>query len=189
MVKPFLFAKVPQIIFRIGGISALPDQISSRGRRLALVTGKNSFTGSSAAEKLFDDLEKKKIDCHVISIHGEPSPDDIDNAVYALNDKSIDVVAGVGGGSVIDAGKAISAMINRSESVVRFLEGVGDLEHPGTKLPYIALPTTSGTGSEATKNAVISKIGINGFKKSLRHDNFVPDLSIVDPELTLRLPV
>ena len=188
MVKPFLFAKVPQIIFRNGGISALPDQITSRGRKLALVTGKNSFTGSPAAEKLFDDLKKKKIDCHVISIHGEPSPEDIDNAVNALNDKGIDVVAGVGGGSVLDAGKAISAMISRSESIVRFLEGVGEMEHPGTKLPYIAIPTTSGTGSEATKNAVISKIGINGFKKSLRHDNFVPDLALIDPGLTINCP-
>ena len=188
MVKPFLFAKVPQIIFRIGGLAALPDNILSRGRKLALVTGKNSFTASPAAEKLFDDLKKKKIDFYVISIHGEPSPDDIDNAVNALNDKGIDVVAGIGGGSVLDAGKAISAMIGRSESVVRFLEGVGDMEHPGTKLPFIAIPTTSGTGSEATKNAVISQIGINGFKKSLRHDNFVPDLAIVDPELTLNCP-
>jgi alcohol dehydrogenase class IV len=188
MVKPFQFAKVPQIIFRKGGLAALPDHIISRGRKLALVTGKNSFAGSLASERLFDDLKKKKIEFHVISIHGEPSPDDIDNSVNALNDKGIDAVAGIGGGSVIDAGKAISAMINRSESVVRFLEGVGNMEHPGSKLPFIALPTTSGTGSEATKNAVISRIGINGFKKSLRHDNFVPDLAIVDPELTLSCP-
>jgi alcohol dehydrogenase class IV len=188
MVNPFLFAKVPQIIFRNGGISALPDQVNSRGKLLALVTGKNSFNSSPAGEKLFDDLRKRKITCHVISIHGEPSPEDIDNSVSVLNDKGINVVAGIGGGSVLDAGKAISAMINRSESVVRFLEGVGDMEHPGTKLPFIALPTTAGTGSEATKNAVISRIGINGFKKSLRHENFVPDLAIVDPELTLNCP-
>jgi alcohol dehydrogenase class IV len=188
MVKPFQFARVPKILFKNGIIAELPDYIKLFGDNLALVTGKNSFIHSVQAEKLFRDFEKNDICYHIISVPGEPSPDNIDLAVKMLNSEGINIVVGIGGGSVLDAGKAISAMMYKSESVARFLEGIGDMEHPGTKLPYIAIPTTSGTGSEATKNAVISQIGENGYKKSLRHDNFVPDFAFVDPELTLHCP-
>jgi len=188
MLKPFKFAGIPKIHFKNGIISDLPRLVTSYGCKIILVTGKSSFVESIKAEKLFDDFETAGIEYHLISIHGEPSPEDIDIAVKKFNNKDINLVVGIGGGSVLDAGKAISAMINKSESVVEFLEGVGTKDHPGTKLPFIAIPTTSGTGSEATKNAVISQIGSDGFKKSLRHDNFVPDIALVDPELTLPCP-
>jgi alcohol dehydrogenase class IV len=188
MVKPFQFARVPEIIFGNGKISSLPDYVQMYGDRIALVTGKGSFINSIHGEKLLHDLTIKNISYKLISIPGEPSPDDIDNSVNTLNNEGIEVVVGIGGGSVMDAGKAIAAMMFKPESVVRFLEGVGDMQHPGSRLPFIAIPTTSGTGSEATKNAVISKIGINGYKKSLRHDNFVPDLALIDPQLTLNCP-
>ena len=84
----------------------------------------------------------------MVSIRGEPSPENIDQAVNRLTHEDIQLVIGIGGGSVLDAGKAISAMMYKSESVTEFLEGVGKLEHPGTKLPFIAIPTTSGTGRE-----------------------------------------
>ena len=83
----------------------------------------------------------------------------------------------------------LSAMIPLDEPVHDYLEGVGTgKEHPGTKVPFIAVPTTAGTGSEATKNAVLSRPGRGGFKKSMRHDSFIPDVALVDPVLTLTCP-
>jgi alcohol dehydrogenase class IV len=185
MVKPFQFSRLPKIYFKRGIIAELPSFICSYGKKIILVTGKSSFTNSAYSGRLFNDFKKKDIEYSVLSVPGEPSPEIIDNAIKEFKNKSSNLVVGIGGGSVIDAGKAISAMMNRTESVVEFLEGVGTREHPGTKLPYIAVPTTSGTGSETTKNAVISRVGRNGFKRSLRHENFVPDIALVDPELTL----
>jgi alcohol dehydrogenase class IV len=188
MVKPFQFARVPKIFFKNGIIADLPGIVKSYGKAIILVTGKNSFIQSRQAQNLLKDFEKEGIGFHLLAISGEPSPDIIDQAVKKLNSEKINLVIGIGGGSVLDAGKAISAMMYKSESVVNFLEGVGIIDHPGTKLPYIAIPTTSGTGSEATKNAVISQIGKKGFKKSLRHDNFVPEIALIDPQLTIQCP-
>jgi alcohol dehydrogenase class IV len=188
MVKPFQFARLPKILFKSGIITDLPGIARSYGNNIMLITGKNSFIQSRQAGNLFNGFEKGGIGYHIIAISGEPSPDIIDQTVKSYNNEDINLVVGIGGGSVLDAGKAISAMMYKSESVMEFLEGVGTKDHPGTRLPYIAIPTTSGTGSEATKNAVISQTGKNGFKRSLRHDNFVPDIALVDPELTLHCP-
>ncbi|MEI6050420.1 MAG: iron-containing alcohol dehydrogenase [Bacteroidota bacterium] len=188
MVKPFQFARIPKIYFGPGKITDLLQIIKLFGSRIILVTGKKSFINSRNYDSLLNLFFDNGILYRSVIIAGEPSPDIIDQAVKKFDGDDIQLVVGIGGGSVIDAGKAISAMINKSESVFEFLEGVGKKDHPGTKLPFIAIPTTSGTGSEATKNAVISRIGEKGFKKSLRHDNLVPDIAIVDPELTLQCP-
>src|SRR5450759_8097 len=188
MVKPFQFSRLPRIYFKNGIINELASMVHLYGRKIILVTGKNSFLNSRQSEKLFHEFDKSGTGYQVLSVPGEPSPDIIDKAVRKFSNEDINLVIGIGGGSVLDAGKAISAMLYRSESVVEFLEGIGNKEHPGTRLPFIAVPTTSGTGSEATKNAVISQIVKNGFKRSLRNDNFVPDIALVDPELTLQCP-
>ena len=188
MVNPFRLARIPQVLFRTGAINDLSAIAAGYGNSLALVTGARSFAASRYSEHLLDQLTARGINIHHVTVAGEPSPAMIDEAVARLKGRPVSLVVGIGGGSVMDAGKAISAMLTADGSVTDYLEVVGNREHPGTKVPFIAVPTTSGTGSEATKNAVISQVGKEGFKRSLRHDNFVPDLAIVDPELTLECP-
>lgn len=188
MVRPFQLAQAPKIIFGKGTIAELTGQAKFFGNEVLLVTGAHSFTGSRHGEYLLHTFALTGIHYHQVIIPGEPTPEMIDQAVIRHSGANIGLVVAIGGGSVLDAGKAISAMLGRTESVIDFLEGVGTKDHPGNKVPFIAVPTTSGTGSEATKNAVISRVGAHGFKKSLRHDNFVPNVAIIDLELTLHLP-
>jgi alcohol dehydrogenase class IV len=188
MVKSFQFAALPKIYFRNGKLADLPDLIKTYGRTIILVTGKRSFLESEKGSELLNKLNAEGISFDHVTITSEPSPEIIDQTVSVTGSKDIDAVVAVGGGSVLDAGKAISAMLHKTGSVTDYLEFVGKKVHQGTKIPFIAVPTTSGTGSEATKNAVISRIGKNGFKRSLRHDNFVPDIALIDPELTLKCP-
>jgi len=188
MVNQFQFSRLPLIYFGQGNIKLLPGLVRRYGTVIILVTDNKSFINSPYAVELFDIFRKMEIQYLHINVPGEPTPEMIDRAVEKFNNSPVDAVVSIGGGSVIDAGKAISAMMYKQEPVKDYLEGVGTKEHPGTKLPFIALPTTSGTGSEATKNSVISQVGKDGFKKSLRHENFVPDIAIVDPELTFSCP-
>jgi alcohol dehydrogenase class IV len=188
MVKPFHFAKLPLIFFGCGKRSELPGLIRQSGTRIILVTGGHSLINTELGKTLLDSFREKNINNHHIVIESEPYPRIIDDAVRGSRDFKPDVIVAIGGGSVMDTGKSISAMINVKNSVIDYLEGVGNKVHPGTKIPFIAVPTTSGTGSEATNNAVISQIGKDGFKKSLRHNNFVPDIALIDPEFTLSCP-
>lgn len=188
MIKPFRFSGTPDIIFRQGSLFELPSIVTGFGRSVLLVTGRSSFLSTTRASELLLNFESESIKYKIINVNGEPSPNLIDDVVKEFITEKIDVVISAGGGSVIDAGKAISAMMYRKESVKEYLEGIGTAKHPGTKIPFIAIPTTSGTGSEATTNAVLSKIGPDGFKRSIRHRNFVPDIALIDPELTINCP-
>ncbi|MBU1343817.1 MAG: iron-containing alcohol dehydrogenase [Proteobacteria bacterium] len=188
MLTPFTFNSNPGLIFGNGTFGKLPETIKRYGKRVLLITGSRSFQNSKHHDFLLSEFKKSGIQSTSVSLEQEPSPEWVDKIVLAHKDVPLDVIAAIGGGSVIDAGKAVSAMLSREDSVFDYLEGVGTKTHNGEKLPFIAIPTTAGTGSEATKNAVLSRIGPHGFKKSLRHDNFVPNVAIVDPLLTLSCP-
>jgi alcohol dehydrogenase class IV len=188
MIDPFSFATTPQLHFGVGKISSLFASIKIHGDRPLLITGAHSFISSPVGITVMEKLSASRELLHYV-VTKEPDPGVVDNAVRKFAGDPPDIVVAIGGGSVLDAGKAISAMLKVNEPVKNYLEGVGTKSsHPGIKIPFIAVPTTSGTGSEATKNAVLSETGENGYKRSLRHDNFVPEVAIVDPSLTVHCP-
>ncbi|MFH0755680.1 MAG: iron-containing alcohol dehydrogenase [Bacteroidota bacterium] len=188
MIDSFHFSTLPEIRFGKGKRNDLPQVVKIYGRNVLLLTGSISIHYSGHGDEIMSALKGAGINLSHEVIAHEPSPSMVDEIVERYRGFEIDVVVAVGGGSVMDAGKAVSAMIPVEGSIRMYLEGVGEMEHSGDKIPFIALPTTSGTGSEMTKNAVISEVGDQGFKKSLRHDNFIPEMAIIDPEMMLSCP-
>lgn len=183
-MQPFSIARLPRILFGAGQISAVPAQVAAFGKRVLIVTGARSLRATAH----WDMLQQRLRECHItwetFTVSGEPSPELVDQAVAQFQPQRIEVVLGIGGGSVLDAAKAIAGLLPTGHSVMDYLEGVGkDRPYSGPATPFIAVPTTAGTGSEATKNAVLSRQGVNGFKKSFRHEALVAQVAIVDPEL------
>lgn len=187
----FVFSRIPELHFGAGKLAQLPALLARdtpRRQRILLVTGSSSFVSSAYYEQLTRALDAAGVVHFQQAVAGEPSPELVDQTVARYRDQAIDQVVAIGGGSAMDAGKAISAMLPQQCSVTAYLEGMESAKHDGRKTPFMAIPTSSGTGSEATKNAVLSRIGEHGFKASLRHDNFIPDSALIDPELMLSCP-
>ena len=182
--KAFQIARLPEIRFGSGVFDDLPEAVSRYGRQALLVTGSRFLQQSPRWQRLIDTLAKAGISWHQVRVEGEPSPELVDQAVRLHQEAAIDVVVGIGGGSVLDAAKAIAGLLRTGDSVLDHLEGVGrGLPYMGPAVPFVAVPTTAGTGSEATKNAVLSRPGPDGFKKSFRDDRLIAQLALVDPSL------
>jgi alcohol dehydrogenase class IV len=188
MVKAFNMLPLPKIIFGPGRSSELPSLLNSKGGNILVITGSESHRRNKDIASVIQALDQSGLPISYTEITGEPSPAEIDQITESNRRYSPRVVVSIGGGSALDAGKAVSAMLTVDQPICNYLEGVGKAVHPGTKVFFVAVPTTSGTGSEATANAVISQTGQNGFKRSLRHENFVPDIALVDPLLTQECP-
>lgn len=187
MIPPFAIAGLPRIEFGSGALGKLPAIAAGLGKRLLVVTGQRSFLEGPHAPWLFDRLRQEGCACEIVRVAGEPSPAFVDDVVAAHRNAGFDAVIGIGGGSPLDAAKAIAGLLKPGNSVLDHLEGVGpERPYAGPATPFIAVPTTAGTGSEATKNAVLSVVG--QYKKSFRDDKLVAAWAIVDPDLITTCP-
>jgi len=166
----FELATAARIIFGAGRIRELPAIVA--GRRTLLVTGRR---GSPVPIDVV----------HHVRVDGEPT---IEDARGAAAHADVEIVVAIGGGSALDLGKAAAALIANGGDPMRYLEVIGEgrpLERPS--LPCVAIPTTAGTGSEVTRNAVLGSPA-HGVKASLRSPHMLPAVALVDPELTFDLP-
>lgn len=188
-MTPFSVARLPRIEFGAGALAKLPEILARYGGPVLLVTGARAFVGSEHWQTLTDALGRRGIPFEHMRVAGEPSPSLVDETVRALGGRGIAAVAGIGGGSALDAAKAVAGLLRVGRSVMDYLEGVGpELPYAGPSVPFVAVPTTAGTGSEATKNAVLSVQGADGFKKSFRDEQLVAQYALVDPELLASCP-
>lgn len=180
MPNPFAFATATEILFGRGQAAAAPSRIAALGQNVLLVHGGNP----ARSEWLRRDLVAAGCEVTAIPVAAEPDMAMIEAGVAAARSAAVQVVAGIGGGAVIDAGKAIAALVPATRPMLDHLEVVGrglPLDHP--PLPFVAMPTTAGTGAEVTRNAVIG-VPEHRRKVSLRDARMLPRLAIVDPALT-----
>ncbi len=180
----FEFSTAGRIIFGPGVIAELPKLALAWGRRAFVVTGKDRIRRAG----IIAELEGAGFHCTLFGVDGEPTVDIAVAGGAAARAAGVNVVIAVGGGSVMDAGKAIAAFATNGGDPLEHLEVIGRGRPLRTApLPFIAVPTTAGTGAEVTRNAVLGSPE-HGVKVSLRSPMMLPTVALVDPGLTLSLP-
>ena len=189
MYKVGEFYAPGKIIFGPGGLSQVGAEAKRLGSKVLMVLGKSAMKKSGALDRLTHLLIENNLEYVIYeNVPSDPTVEIIDNGTSLARKENCNLVIALGGGSVLDTGKAISAMVTNEGSVADYQEIEGKGRKFKTKtLPFIAIPTTSGTGSEATKNAVITNTEFS-LKKSIRDPMLIPEVALVDPELTLSLP-
>ena len=180
----FEFATATRIVFGPGSIKQAGSIASSMGRRALVANG----CTPEQAEPLLNSLAAAGVSYDMVQVLGEPTTDSIVAGVLRARAENCDLVIGFGGGSAVDTGKAIAAMLNNPGELLDYLEVIGkgkSITQPSA--PYIAVPTTAGTGAEVTRNAVLASPE-HQVKVSLRSPYMLPRVALVDPELTVSLP-
>jgi alcohol dehydrogenase class IV len=183
-VMTFEFSTATRILFGPGRIRELPALARDLGSRALVVTGRST----ARVAGLITELRAHGLEPMIVSIPGEPTTQMVIDAARQGLESGIDVVIGVGGGSALDAGKAIAAMLTNPGDLLDYLEVIGH-GRPIERVPapFLAVPTTAGTGAEVTRNAVLASPQ-HRLKVSLRSPLLLPRLAIVDPNLTHDLP-
>ncbi|PCC72441.1 Alcohol dehydrogenase, class IV [Nannocystis exedens] len=184
MVIPFELATAARIVFGVGAAAQVGPIAAEHGRRALVVTGRDP----ARAEPVLENIRAAGLAATVFAVAGEPTVADAERGVAAARACDCDVVVAIGGGSPLDAGKAIAALVRNPGPPLDYLEVVGrgrPLAHDPA--PFVAVPTTAGTGSEVTRNAVLTAEA-QRVKVSLRSPKMLPRAAIVDPALTLSLP-
>lgn len=180
----FDFATPRRILFGAGALRGAGRAIKIGGGRPLVVTGKNV----QRAELLLEVLDENQVEGATFSVAGEPQIQTVRDGVALAKKENCDCVISIGGGSVIDAGKAIAVMMTNEGDVLDYVEIVGRrkiLQKAPVRI--LAIPTTAGTGAEATRNAVLASPE-HRLKVSLRSSMMIPRVALVDPELTYDLP-
>jgi len=183
--KRFQLVPMPEVVFGTGTIAQVGERTAQLGSKALLVTGRGSLRQSGWLDRIVGDLVEHGVAVTVFEgVEPEPSLATVERGREMLREAGCDVVLAVGGGSSLDVGKAIGALANAPGTVADYHQG---REITETGLPIIAAPTTSGTGTEVTPNAVLSDHE-RGVKASIRGDGIIPKVAIVDPQLTLTAP-
>lgn len=180
----FEFATATRIRFGRGVLAEVASAVAGMGRRVFLVTGRST----DRSRPLVEDLTERGCEVATHRVTGEPTVDAVRAAVDAAREHQAEVVIAMGGGSVIDAGKAVAILLTNPGPMTDYLEVIGEgrpLTEPGR--PCVAIPTTAGTGAEVTRNSVLG-VPDHGVKVSLRSPLMLPRLAVIDPALTDDLP-
>jgi alcohol dehydrogenase class IV len=180
----FEFATATQVLFGRGILQEIGTIAAGLGRKALVASGNRG----PDLDRLFSLLTASQVDWVLFPVSGEPSIAVVREAVAAGREVGCDMVLSIGGGSAIDTGKAAAALLANPGDVLDYLEVVGR-NQPLKKrsVPFIAIPTTAGTGSEVTKNAVLS-VPDQQVKVSLRSPYMLPQSALIDPQLTDSLP-
>ena len=182
--RRFEFATATRIIFGAGTLGEIGPLAMAMGRQALVVTGRTTERAGSLLEL----LAAQEIGTVNFTVTSEPTTEVVRLGTERARESGCDLVIGFGGGSVLDTGKAIAALLTNDGDPLDYLEVIGGGQ-PLSKppLPYIAIPTTAGTGAEVTRNAVLASPE-HRVKVSLRSPLMLPRLALVDPELTHSLP-